>query len=184
SSSAVESLKEGSIELWVKFDKEAAGIQGILSRDAIYQENGGHITLARFESTVTTPSTQVLAGRLQAQITPESNEAESIACAKASSLHTWHHVVVTFGSQTSSPPHDDVEIYVDGVKGTNKTSKRYWLDCTHGVNQTTKGIAGNDNPWVLGASTNSSTEGKANNLGSPFVGAIDDLRIHKKRILP
>ncbi len=184
SSSAVQNLKEGSIGLWVKFDAKATNIQGILSRDAMKQTQGGHLTLYRFKSTPETGNKQVLAIRLQAKITSEGVEAESIACASAPSLHTWHHVVVTFGPPSSSPPHDDLEIYVDGSKGSDTSSQEQWIHCNHGVNHTMTGITGNHNPWVLGASAHSSSEGKADKLDAPFVGAIDDLRIHNARILP
>ena len=41
--------------------------------------------------------------------------------------------------------------------------------------------AGNDNPWVVGASAAKSSEDLADNVSHPLHGTLDNLRISKKR---
>ena len=68
----------------------------------------------------------------------------------------WHHFAVTFGA-------DGVSLYVDGVEAA--------------TNSYTGGIAGNNEPWTLGANQMYSGDEVANNLQEYFNGQIDEFAL-------
>lgn len=89
------------------------------------------------------------------------------------------YVAVSFG-----PP--SFELFVDGVASTRTDSVGLiGIGCGTPVpcgGASTSGIDGTDNPWIIGASADASTEGMGNNLALPFrEGRIDSLRISSIR---
>lgn len=89
--------------------------------------------------------------------------------------NVWAYVGVNFGP-------GGLELFVDGVRG--ERVGRLGLDganCNGDIScggQSTDGLSSNQNPWILGASSQSSPAGSNSNLSSPFRGgAIDRLRI-------
>lgn len=89
--------------------------------------------------------------------------------------NVWSYVGINFGP-------GGLDLYVDGVRG--ERVGRIGLDgvnCNSDIScggQSTDGLSGNQNPWILGASSQSSPAGSNSNLSSPFRGgAIDRLRI-------
>ncbi|MDJ0628422.1 MAG: Hint domain-containing protein [Rhodobacter sp.] len=68
----------------------------------------------------------------------------------------WHHVALSFGS-------DGAHLYIDGE-----------VAATHSY---TGGIAGNDEPWVLGVNQWASGDGVADNLNSFFDGTLDEFAV-------
>jgi len=85
------------------------------------------------------------------------------------------------GGVRFGPP--DLELWVDGVLATRAellVTDGAWVASECGL-PTTAGLAGNANPWVLGASTHDSDEDLATPVDGHLVGAIDDLRISASR---
>ncbi len=89
--------------------------------------------------------------------------------------NVWSYVGINFGP-------GGLDLYVDGVRG--ERVGRIGLDganCNSDIScggQSTDGLSGNQNPWILGASSQNSPAGSNSNLSSPFRGgAIDRLRI-------
>lgn len=165
-------LSRGAIELWARFDAEFPGVAGtLLSRDAINQGEGGHLAI--------TYRAGVLAARLQAPKVG-SIEEEAFACVFPTTVledGKWHHVVVSFGGGR------DLEIYLDGQRGAYVGSAMGWSCGTKPSALREQGIAGNGEPFVVGAGTTGcSPGGLLDRVDQPFEGAIDELRIHDTRI--
>lgn len=161
-------LREGLIELWVRFDREAAELvetEGIFSRDAVDQARGGHLSLMRMAGG------HLLARQQLAWV------GGGFACVGASELQAgvWHHVLVAFGGAGK------LELYVGGRRGELATSDPAW-PCGNTVLTRGLGIEGNRNPWVIGASGINTVEDKAGPVRLPLVGAIDELRIYGQRL--
>ena len=155
-------LKQGSLDLWVKFDNDT-GAEGIIGRDASGTTQPGHLTIARL-------CNGALLARLQNSTDPEGRR-----CSKPLPKGKWYHVAVNFGGSGG------FDLYVDGVP-TNETADIICGTTTEkcGVDITT-GINGNDNPWVIGAHTWTSAEGSPDPLKSPFNGLVDSVRLSKVR---
>jgi len=158
-------LAEGSVDLWFRLDQPSANEEAdILSRDANNQALPGHLTLIR--------AGDYLIARLQ-----DDAKGQFHRCHKLTLDGAWHHVGINLG-----PP--DLQLFVDGEEvakiGTPIDIPRYDVnvDCDA---STTLGIAGNDNPWVVGASARTSTEGQATPVGLPSRVAVDNLRISNRR---
>ena len=155
-------LKSGSIDFWVRFDKGTeTAAQGIVSRDAKGTDKPGHLSLFR-------TCEGVLLLRLQRP------EGMTFQCSAPTQLGKWYRVGINFGA-------GGLQLYVDGKRATRTTK----LVC--GTNEhacggsSSGGIAGNENPWVVGASAGTSAEGLATPVTNQLVGAIDNLRISKQR---
>ncbi len=150
-------LPKGEIELWFRYDNSVPeGDLGIISRDANGSETNGHFNVRLGHD-------QRLVMRIQKLSNPT---IEAYRCTAATiSLNVWHHVVITFGGTLT--------MQVDGVlaAGTTWTDQSAVVrDCT--VAWTT-GIDGNDNPWILGALSVTSTEGS----GTPVVAVAGGVQI-------
>jgi hypothetical protein len=159
-------LAEGLIELWVRFDRDVSELtapEGIVSRDAVDQQQAGHLSLMRMD-----------AGHLLARL-QLADQSAGIACVGASSIVVgrWHHVIVAFGGA------GELELYLDGVRGTLKTTQGW--RCGEKSNTQGLGVDGNANPWVVGASSINSVEGQAEPVTLPLAGAIDELRVYGSR---
>jgi hypothetical protein len=136
-------LTSGEIELRFRFDATAvAGDLGLISRDATGTATDGHFNLRIGHDR-----------RVVLRIQRMSDPSESVfrCTADPVAVDVWHTISATFGP-------DGLGLKVDGVS-TNGTS---WVDadgvtvdCTVGWD---RGIAGNDNPLILGALTVLSTE--------------------------
>lgn len=75
----------------------------------------------------------------------------------------WQHVAVTFGP-------NGLELYVDGVLEAGEDFAG--------------GIAGNTQPWILGADQRSSTEGTTDDLSHFFQGQIDEFALFDLQMSP
>ena len=156
-------LAQGSVDLWVRVDTPSSlAVRGIVSRDADNSVKPGHFSLLQLPD-------NGIAVRLQ-----HTTNQGAVRCSPPVSFGVWHHVGVNFGT-------GGLQLFVDGVvaKRTDQViAKSLTLTCGTSSNL---GIAGNDNPWVLGASTHQSVEGTATPTSYPFDGAIDSFRISKAR---
>lgn len=160
-------LLQGSIDLWVRFDASTQGYRGIVGRDALSFHEDGHLTVAR------TCDGSILA-RLQ-------HGGNSYAQCSHPGLPTgaWIHVGVNFGPVTG------LQLFINGSqhKRTGDVMTAAHALATKCLRVETcdktidKGIAGNDNPWVIGAVTKFSIDGGATPVHFSLGGAIDDLRI-------
>lgn len=155
-------LKQGSVDLWVRFDSAASTNEGILSRDASGTTKSGHLTILRRCN-----------GAISIRLQNTTNEGN--VCSKPLSVGAWHHVGVSFGGSQG------IKLYVDGTL-TNETAD---IICgtdtiTCGTSVTT-GIDGNDNPWVIGASSWNSQEDVSTPVTQPLDGRVDSVRISKVR---
>lgn len=161
-------LEEGSVDLWLWLPIDLTDNVGLLSRDLIYREEAGHLSLFVDSE-----------GRAVARVQPiedgaEDNSADAVSCTGvAVPRETWFHIGVNFG-----PP--GLELYVDGVLsdwGGETPLDDDWQCGQSGI----WGIAGNDLPWVIGRSTYQSDE-VLGELELPATGAaIDHLRISRVR---
>ncbi|MEO1239668.1 MAG: LamG-like jellyroll fold domain-containing protein, partial [Pseudomonadota bacterium] len=76
---------------------------------------------------------------------------------------TWHHVAVSFGPE-------GLALYVDGVEAD--------------TNSYTGGLAGNTEPWTLGATQQHSGDSVANSLNRFFEGTLDEFAIYDTQLSP
>lgn len=164
SSSTAARLETGALDFWVRFDGTPADAQGIISRDATGTTFPGHLTISR-------NCDDRIVVRIQAE-----NDETAYRCSDAPLVTgEWTHVAVNFG-----PP--DVELLVNGVRATETASVAVcgntWIDCTAPL---PVGIAGNQNPFVYGASSVTSEEGLATPVFAFFVGALDSVRLSATR---
>jgi hypothetical protein len=163
-------LSRGSIDVWVRAPADGAGaFAGILTRDAEGTTQGGHVAL------FIEPDGTVWA-RLQ------RNAAQvAYRCADAPiAAGEWGRVTVNFG-----PP--DLELLVDGsVQGrATPLASASGTDVRCGEQRMNDGIAGNDNPWILGGNGARAPEGAGEPVTDFFRGgAIDELRISASRLRP
>lgn len=156
-------LPSGRIELRFRYDEGApAGELGLFSRDANGSTLDGHIGIR-----LTVDRRVVL--RIQRQSSPT---VEAYRCTAAPlSAGTWHHVDVTFGPSGLVLRTDGGT--ASGTSWTNTSNATY--SCTTAW---TAGMAGNDNPIIIGALTLFSSEGTG--LPVSFVAGdveLDDIKI-------
>jgi hypothetical protein len=137
-----------SVDFWVKFTGAPDGTEGILSRDARNQVMGGHFTIRR---------------EMQSQMGIDNKISVSLQdmISGVAMLETviptgeWHHIGVNVG-----PP--ELVLFVNGERKQSFAN-----------GQT---LAGNDNPFAIGASTDTSEEGQFG-VNNPLDGAqLDHVR--------
>jgi len=149
-------LKAGSVDFWVRF--EQPGQAGMISRDAGGTNDPGHLTIRR-----------MCDGGLQARL--QRNGKNFFRCTQPVPDNTWMHVALNFGPK--------LELYLNGNLGSRTglvTCMGPPDECgSNGV--ISAGIDGNKNPWVIGASSNASDDGKATPTNHPLKGAMDSVRI-------
>lgn len=105
----LEQLKEGSIEFWLRLDKQGLGYeQGILSRDAKGTVKPGHF------------SVWVVANKVCVQLLPPGKNKGYKVYSPQITSDTWYHVGINFGPPT-------LELYLDG-KLVGKTSNTSGID--------------------------------------------------------
>ena len=153
-------LVAGSVDFWVRFDGSASGSEGIVSRDASGTTYDGHLTIMRLCN-----------GSLYLRLQDATNSWGQ--CSDPLSTKTWHHVGVNFGGTAG------LQLYIDGALATRTASIICGTDTTTCGDTATKGISGNDNPWVLGAAAWTSDEGLATPVSLPLAGRIDSFRVSK-----
>jgi len=162
-------LQSGSISFWVRFDRAPGQQGGILSRDAGDQNQPGHFSIMRARD-----------GRIIARLQRLKDETpqQYLLCSKIVSTGSWHRVRFDFGV-----PH--AELYVDGklAQETAKVATRFGSKIETNACGVTgpAGIAGNQNPWVIGALNSRSADGTINSPHSALAGAIDNLLISRAR---
>jgi hypothetical protein len=155
-------LNTGSLDFWVRIDTapSAKGVRGLVSRDAKLSAKPGHISIF-----------QMCDGGIAVRL--QGSGKESVRCSPPVALGAWHHIGVNFGAGA-------LQLFVDGAEATRSDLQRCSFDLQCGTS-TDNGIAGNDNPWVLGASSGSSDEGQAEPVSASFDGAIDSFRVSSVR---
>ncbi|MBW2730926.1 MAG: hypothetical protein JRH20_00950 [Deltaproteobacteria bacterium] len=157
-------LDSGSVDLWVRFDgvPHSNHPQGILSRDAQHELDPGHFTLHR-----------LLDGSIGVRIQDGLDMSdEPFICSAPVPEDEWHHVLVNFGPE-------GLQLQVDGQ----------WVAVPKTVGTTlcvsdspvSVGIAGNAEPWLVGASSVFSCTGTALPATTPVPGTIARLRISRVR---
>jgi hypothetical protein len=155
-------LTLGSVDFWVRIDSAASSVRGIVSRDANGHVKPGHLSFL-----------QLCDGGIAVRLQHTANDRD-VQCSAPLSLGVWHHVGANFGA-------GGLTLQVDGVLATRTdTINSCGLKLQCGTS-TSLGIDGNDNPWVLGVSSQKSAEGSATPTTNPFHGAIDSFRISSKR---
>lgn len=158
-------LTVGSVQFLLRFRTGMTRTRGVLSRDAV--STGGPGNLA-----VILDRNNILAARLQ------GIGANQYAChTGALRADTWYRVKINFGS-------GGMTLAVDGKTSPQTTAldlgtaRGKWA-C--GTGQVTGGIAGNNEPWVLGADAQVTPIGSAPpaDVQLGLDGMIDQLRISK-----
>jgi hypothetical protein len=154
-------LTEGAIELWIR---PLGFAQTVLSRDANRRETDGHIELS-----LTAEGRVVL--RLQEL---RGSPLEGFVCSKQTiSRGEWHHIGIVFGDF-------DPVLWVDGLRADFLGAAAFagmTITC-NGIGG--RGIDGNNNFWILGATNAASPEGELTSLTQFYHGEIDDLRISQE----
>lgn len=155
-------LTAGRVSLWFRLGDTPAGDLGLLSRDAGGTEQGGHFNLRVGHD-------RRVVARIQQQSSPT---IEMYRCSTTTiDDNAWHQVEVEFGP-------GGLTMWVDGAVagGTSWTDGGGQAhDC---AGAWTGGMAGNNNPLVLGALTVTSSEG----TGLPVVAVatgvdLDDVEL-------
>lgn len=163
-----------SIDFWLLSPNAPFNRGGVISRDASGEARPGHMTLAR------TRDEQLM---LRVQVPPIEGDNDEKHCSEPTvDLSQWVHVGINLGDPAE--PESSVELWVDGVRmdaplvADLMTSA---FGCDNGAGDPV-GIAGNENPWVVGASSHPSDEGFAEPIEYPHPeGAIDELRFSRVR---
>jgi hypothetical protein len=151
-----------SVDLWFRFDSTTpAQAAALLSRDANMTTMPGHLALYRLCNDAVYLRLQHAKGEIE-------------LCTKPTSKGIWHHVGVNLGQP-------GVELIVDGAPASASAG----VTCgSHTFNCGVPGaadITGNANPWAVGASSSTSSEGKLDTVINQLHGAVDSLRISKVR---
>ncbi len=166
-------IEDGSVDFWVRSSPQGAGAhRGLVSRDADFSELPGH-----FGVYLDTEDRIVV--RIQS-----TNDRMVLCSEETLETNRWTHVAINFGRPEG-------ELFIDGVEVSEASSGRQirapWVTnenfrITCGEGKTLGlGITGNDNPWVLGASSHVSAEGAAEPIQWFTGGAMDTLHISAVR---
>lgn len=153
-------LDKGSIDLLVWFSGDISPehlFQGILSRDADKKDLPGHFTLFRalpHADNRMESNGDILCVRLQG-INDDAHPQSNYACTQGVQKDQWHQLGINFGGGS-------LELWVDGQLNQLEPVRLYpdmlGLEedkyCIGRADTTgSDGIDGNENPWVLGASS-------------------------------
>lgn len=160
-SSADFELDAGVLDFWVRLDGTPADAEGIVSRDALGTTRPGHLTVSR------SCDNRIIA-RIQT-----TGDVNAYRCSDPIAEGAWAHVEVRFGAP-------NLELAVDGLASATASVAicgNTWIDCQAPF---IGGIAGNENPWVYGASSVMSDEGQPTPLFAFFNGAIDSVRLSRR----
>lgn len=155
-------LASGSLDVYAMVPAPDTGEHGIVSRDASGTALPGHFEIGF------SPENQVVV-RIQTDA-----DTEAFRCSVAQAEGTWIHIGVNFGAP-------DLELFVDGVAAAGTTTTYSNAARTCGGAAFTDGIAGNDNPWVVGFSALGSEEGSDLPVSRPLGTAVDELRLSSVR---
>lgn len=98
---------------------------------------------------------------LMARIQDGLGNTYTLSAADVVSQDVWHQVTFSFGA-------DGAKLYLDG---NLVDSDAY-----------TGGIDGNNNPWAIGVSTSSSTDGNLDNLGGHFDGQMAEFALYDTQL--
>jgi len=157
-------LAIGSLDFYLYLASPQADDRiGVLSRDASGTANPGHLSL-------------YLNGEGRVLVRIQAVGADHFLCSESTiPVGVWTHIGLNLG-----PP--EVTLHIDGRsedhEGAVAAGVRIY-DCTGTVDWS---IAGNDNPWIVGAHLSASSEGTADTIQNPLRDArIDNLRISSVR---
>lgn len=152
-------LDEGSVSFHV-YPTALGGEQGLFTKDSSGNDNGGHLRIDAMGTS--------LRARLQTTSDDPYGTGSSFEIQSSTGVlsdDTWQHVAVTWGD-------GQLRAYVDGTLVASGNHL--------GGLGTTSGGSGNDEPIVIGASSDSSGNQSATPVGHYFTGRIDDVRIYDK----
>jgi hypothetical protein len=159
-------LTSGSLSFWVRLPAaRTLSSRGIVSRDAFGEARPGHLSVY-----------EVASGHLVVRL--QGATSSGARCSEAPlPPDVWIKVGVNFGAPGLQLFVNDAEqmgIHPNIVVPTSACGRN-----------TTDGIDGNENPWVLGASSDGSVEGTADPFERTAQGvAIDAFRVSRARITP
>lgn len=154
-------LELGSIDFWFRVP-DVSGTYGILGRDHVGTDTPGHISFW------VTPDSTVTA-RLQGATVHATHCSEAPLA-----VGHWAHVGFNFG-----PPGS--ELYVDGQLAARTGDSRVETVIPECGGSTVEGLAGNEQPWVLGFDTSRSGDILDGLLSHFSGGALDALQISAVR---
>jgi hypothetical protein len=155
-------LETGSVDFWFRVPDAVDKAYGILGRDRVGTDLPGHLSVW-----LTADRTVTL--RLQGAT------AHATQCSEEPlSLGQWVHVGFNFGAPGS-------ELWVDGKLSLRTGDPRIETIVPECGGTTTDGIAGNEQPWVLGFDTSRSGDALDGLLQHFDGGALDALQISPVR---
>jgi hypothetical protein len=159
-------LDAGAVEFWAWFPSDASDSRGILSRDGVGYVDG-HLSI--YFQPVQLPGGETSDRHVTVRLQTATDEGARCSSAPMPS-DRWIHVGLNFG-----PP--GLELFIDGeAQGIDAMAAAGGMVQPCDASPT-NGIAGNDSPWVLGATNHSSDPGTTSRVENWFEGAIDELRI-------
>lgn len=133
-------LSQGSLDFWVRPGR-ANGIRGLVTRDHVGAKASGHFGVFLL-------SQNRLAVRIQeASSAPAGGSVVGLCSDTPLEADAWVHIGINFGAP-------EAELYINGVRsryeGTSPDDSTLG-NFACGLNST-QGIAGNQEPWIFGAS--------------------------------
>jgi hypothetical protein len=150
-----------AVDLWVRFEAKPGEDIAVLSRDANGTTKPGHFGIYRLCN-----------GAIYVRLQHPSGIAYH--CSAPVPDKQWIHVGVNVGAPA-------VQLFVDGVLATPRASVACPTETFKCTATGSGDIAGNTNPWIVGASSGKSVEGTGLPVHGQLHGAIDSLRISKAR---
>jgi hypothetical protein len=152
---------DGSVDFYVRLPSPpSSSRQGVLSRDAVGSTQSGHLGVYYMPT-----------GGLVVRI--QSNGDHYICAEGPLPTSQWMHVGINLGS--------GVELWIDGQRQSYTGSISFGSGTETCELSPNVSINGNDNPWVVGAHSEGSSEGSATPVNGHFPGTIDELRISNVR---
>jgi hypothetical protein len=154
-------LELGSVDFWVRVP-EVSGTYGVVSRDHLGTDLSGHLSFW------ITPDNTVTARLQGAAVHATHCSAAPLAAGQ------WVHVGLNFGAPGS-------ELFVDGQLATRTGDPRVETIVPECGGSTPDGVAGNEQPWVLGFDASRSGDMLDGLLSHFSGGALDALQISAVR---
>ncbi len=155
-------LAEGSVDFWFRVPDVVDKAYGVLGRDHVGTDLPGHLSVwLTADRTVTV--------RLQG-----ATQLATLCSEQALALGRWAHVGFNFGATGS-------ELWVDHQRAARTGDPRIETVVPECGGTTPDGIAGNEQPWVLGFDTSRSGDRLDGLLQHFDGGALDALQISAVR---
>lgn len=146
---------QGSLSFWFKRDSGTSGLLGLVSKDSLHFDNGGHLSIWSTSSKTVWLRHQYIDSYYGYNAYLQSGSVADEA---------WHHVVYTWGSSGAT-------LYVDNQLVDQRTD-------------VTAGIASNPEPFIFGAdaTVTSDQSSPVHQLSRFFDGQMDEIQFYDQQL--